>query len=107
MSLLAQQVASLARVVSPSHNPAAEVARQHGEARKEAILAVISRHGPIGETEIANRTGLLRTCVHNHLKDLEALRKIKRASDKNRAPWVITNPIPARLVTFETEEDAE
>lgn len=106
MNLLAQQVEVICRLrAEPKGGPA--VVRQDGEARKEEILSCVAKHGPIGETAIASRTGLMRTCVHNHLKDLEALRKIKRASDKNRAPWVIANPIPARLVTFETEEDSE
>lgn len=106
MSLLAQQVAVICRLrAEPKGGPA--VVRQDGEARKAEILACVSRHGPIGETAIANKTGLLRTCVHNHLMDLEEMRKIKRASDVPRAPWVVANPLPVRLVSFETEEDKE
>lgn len=108
MSLLSQQVALLSRsIYRPSSNPAAEVAKQQAEAKKSAILVIIEKHGPIGETEISERSGLTRTCVHNHLMDMERSRSIKRASDKPRAPWVSSNPIKARLVTFETKEDLE
>ena len=108
MSLFAQQIASLASAIyRPSPNPAAEIARQKSAITKQAIFTLIEKYGPIGETEIAKRSGLSRTNVHHNLAELERRRQIRRASDKPRSPWVAVDTIKARLVTFETPEDVE
>lgn len=104
MGLLSQQVAALLTLAKPSSG-LAEINRKLVEQNQEAIITAIERNQPIGETEIAKRTGLTRTCVNKHLHLLEQARKIRRANERNRAPWVVCHQTKARLVTFQTEED--